>query len=220
VSERGVSSRRVTGYSIASMMYDDLLIVHIGPAEQGHALAVFGPNAPAPSAALRALAEHPAPPELLDRLAESFAAASVSLLAELAESELYDGSSDTPIDLAARRPEPSCVSLRRPALAPAAAAVAVVRCGEAPQLSALLLVEADGLVPFGGHADWSLVAEAELLAAVDLDGDGIDELLIANSSIEWYELRTLRWDGAAYQRVPELPPITLEPEPSARARSP
>jgi hypothetical protein len=192
-----------------------MLIVHIGPAEQGHALAVFGPNVPAPSATLRALPEHPGPPELLARLAGSFDTAAGSLLAELAQIELYEASSDSPIDLAARRPEPSCVSLRRPAPPPAAVAVAVVRCGEAPQLSALLLVEADALVPFGAHADWSLVAEAELLAAVDLDGDGIDELLIANSSIEWYELQTLRWDGAAYQRVPELPPIT-PPEPAVK----
>jgi len=41
-----------------------------------------------------------------------------------------------------------------------------------------------------------------LRPAVDLDGDGVDELIIETSGYEFYEVSAIAWDGSRYALRP------------------
>ncbi|MCB9713151.1 MAG: hypothetical protein H6712_04810 [Myxococcales bacterium] len=46
---------------------------------------------------------------------------------------------------------------------------------------------------------WSLLSwDLELAAVIDLDGDGIDELLVSAGGHEWSTTSLWRWDGERY----------------------
>ncbi len=204
VTAEGIFSRKATGYEVYREMDDDLLVALLGEAKGGKGLAIIGKAQPVATARMRELKHEPPSAELLADLKAEAKGLSAKLIAEFEPIDDPDGDKPDPATLALT---PECVHVYRPTLPNGFDRVVTIGCGgEAvyePKLSAVFLVGRQDRRPFSERSKWSLdYSTYELADAVDLDGDGVDEVIMETSGYELWEVSAFAWDGSRYAIVP------------------
>ena len=212
VTGTGIFEREITGFGLYRMMDDDLLTMLLGPldpdAGQGPGLAILSRVPPHAAARLVPAKAEPPDEATFAVLEADYAGAKAQLVANFEPmDEPGDRAAVKAIELSAE-----CVELYRPQMPAGYSGIVAVECGgEAvyePRLSALLMVGDDGkLTSVGQYDGWSFgYGASELFQLVDLDGDGLDELIVHDAGYEYFAERYLAWKDGVYQRFGDVQP--------------